>query len=1271
MIARRSLLRVLVSLCVVTGGLLCVWDAPASAQRMHEFSKSFGGEGSGDGQLSRPGALAVNEETGDVYVIDRGNERVEIFSSSGAYVGQFNGSDTPAKAFSWASGETEGAIAVDNSKNPSDPSKGDVYVLDFGNFVIDKFTPGGVYLGQVTGESPTVPFSHAQFDEAPRDVGVDSNGELYVAVGYHGGIDVFNDTPTNEYVKNVRPYFPVINLGGAVAAPVPSGIGLAFDSEGDFYLGSTRGQEKGGEHTPFAKFSARGEILRELVGGETSSSALAVDLSSNDVYADDETNVAVFAPSGAPIEQFGAAQMQASEGIAVDSSTGTVYASEAVGQEVDLFTAFVVPDVTTAPASHFGETSVTVGGTVDPDGLPVTSCVFEYGTSNSYGQSEACSPSPGSGDGPVAVSAQLKGLEPLTEYHFRLNVSNANGSNQGQDRTFVTPEPVAISEANVSDVSSASALFGAQIDPHGADTTYRFEYGTSVSYGESLPVPAGDLGAGRSSELAAVRAQNLAPETTYHVRVAASNVLGTVYGPDETFTTQGGGGAFMLPDGREWEMVSPPDKDGASILGPGEGGETLVQASEAGDAVTYVTNAPIVANPAGNPSPTSATQVLSRRVAGGWSSEDIATPHDAATGADRTEEYRFFSNDLSQAIVEPLGATPLSPAATEKTPYVREGGDGVYVPLVTANNVPPGRKFSGSEANERGAEEEDVHVRTVTPDFSHMILLSKFALTEDAIDTTPNGLPNLYEWSAGKLQLVNVLPGLKPGESGKPSAGGVLGAGNTNIVHALSNDGSRVFWSTASAEDGPLYMRDTVSGKTLQVDAPAPGVAPPPANKARFQIASADGSKVFFTDEQPLTPDSTLTPTALGNSSDLHDLYVCQIVEEAGEPKCDLRDLSVDPNPGEEANVQKVLVGASEDGSVVYFVATGALASGAQPGKDNLYVESETGSTWSTRLVAVLSPEDELDWEPEEQAHDPFRLASRVSPNGRYLAFMSDLSLTHYDNRDANSGQPDEEAFLYDEATGHLVCASCNPTGARPNGIFYSGQHVLLDYSGAWANRWIAATIPSYEQVATGSGRGPIYQTRSLTDAGRLFFNSTDALVAQDTNGKADVYEYEPTGDGSCTRATGCVALISSGTSSEESAFLDASGIGPGGEEGEDVFFLTASRLTSQDADTTYDVYDAHECSAALPCATASVSPPPCTSGDSCKAAPSPQPAIFGAPSSATFSGAGNVVTSSPVQSAGKPKAKKKSAKKKKPAKRKRKGKSSRDRKSLSARSRR
>ena len=114
----------------------------------------------------------------------------------------------------------------------------------------------------------------------------------------------------------------------------------------------------------------------------------------------------------------------------------------------------------------------------------------------------------------------------------------------------------------------------------------------------------------------------------------------------------------------------------------------------------------------------------------------------------------------------------------------------------------------------------------------------------------------------------------------------------------------------------------------------------------------------------------------------------------------------------------------------------------------------------------------------------------------------------------------------------------------------------------------------------------------------------------------------------------GCVGLISSGTSSSESVFYDAS------ENGDDVFFDTTSQLVPEDYDKAFDLYDAHLCGGeGVPCRTTPVSSPPCEEGESCKAAPSPQPFIFGAPPSETFNGAGNVA---PVETTGtvKPKGK-------------------------------
>jgi hypothetical protein len=250
---------------------------------------------------------------------------------------------------------------------------------------------------------------------------------------------------------------------------------------------------------------------------------------------------------------------------------------------------------------------------------------------------------------------------------------------------------------------------------------------------------------------------------------------------------------------------------------------------------------------------------------------------------------------------------------------------------------------------------------------------------------------------------------------------------------------------------------------------------------------------------------------------------------------------------------------------------------------------------------------------------------------------MSSRPLTGYDNHDALSGQPDEEVFLYDAQAKRLVCVSCNPTGARPVGMLdqlNEGARPLVDPVGVWrikgVDNWIAGSLVPWTDRGIISG----YHPHFVFDSGRVFFDSADALVPQDTNGLEDAYQYEPAGVGGCRqvggayseRSGGCVDLISSGTSAVESGFMDAS------ETGDDVFFVTSAKLAPEDYDTAADMYDAHVCTPAVPCHVAPVSPPPCTSGDSCKAAPAAQPELYGAPASATFNGAGNVVGHRRVQ---------------------------------------
>jgi hypothetical protein len=818
--------------------------------------------------------------------------------------------------------------------------------------------------------------------------------------------------------------------------------------------------------------------------------------------------------------------------------------------------------------------------------------------------------------------------------------------------------PPMIEEEWSANVSASGARIWAKINPEESETSYRFEYGTTEAYGTSIPIPDGRLGAGTVGVSVSVSPLDLSPATTYHYRVVAivPSSDETFHGADETFTTQSAGEEFLLPDGRQWELVSPPNKHGAGIEPMNtEGG--LIQAAAGGGAFTYVAIGPTESNPAGNTA-LEFTQLLStRRSSGGWESQDIVTPHNAISFLlpGHETEYLFFSSDLSQALVAPEGETPLPPLeeGAEKTIYVRDNStcgepDRCFVPLVTKSNVQPGVSIGP------GPRSNGVGFMGATPDLSHMVLESPEALTANAVKDAGKHA-NLYEWADGELQLVSILPPPNAISAAAENQEASLGYEGRLVRNAISDDGSRIVWEGGEGEQHHLYLRDMTSGETVQMDVPQAGVEPGTSAGPgfHFQAASADDGRVFFTDEKRLTLGSHATVEE-------PDLYVFEPRSGSGPLSGTITDLTVGTAGGESAAVQGEVLGVSEDGSYVYFVANGALAEhavkgdcrpGGTSGLCNLYVDRYNGTEWQPPvLVAVLSSEDEGDWvNSSGNAGFLGTTTSRVSPNGEYVAFMSGRPLTKYDNLDAASGVSDQEVYLYHAMHGGLVCASCDPTGARPVGVFDPPHNegmrsLLVDHTGAWGGHWLAGSVPGWTPV---SDRQALYQSRYLSNNGRLFFDSPDALVPADVSGVENVYEYEPEGLGSCSSASGsagevfdrqaggCVALISSGTASEESAFLDA------GEGGGDVFFMTTARLSGEDVDSAFDVYDAHQCTSAAPCPSPPVALPPCTTTESCRGAATLQPEVFGAPASATFSGEGNVASKpAAAKHAQKPKAK-------------------------------
>jgi hypothetical protein len=1301
--ARRVILAGLASLSVVVGAL-SLMSTPALARKIHVYSAVYGahvdkttganictaasgdecgaGEpGPGAGQLESPQGVAVNNATGDVYIVDKGNERIDQFESNGTFVrawgwGVADGITEAAQTctltcFKGISGSGAGqfaspeAIAIDNSTNPLDPSKGDVYVADASNRVVDKFTSEGAFLNRLTESAPGTPF------EELGGVAIDANGELWVNQRATREIFRFSNAVTNAFVA------PPLEL--EYRQWLEDGPGFARDNEGNFYI--TKNQE---EAHFTVKLDSKGTTLIRSMDEEVSS-GVAVDAATNNVYIDNLTSVAVFgpapsctsshtceptAPESAFVERIGAGHLSEGSGLAIDASSGTVYVADHAADAVDVFAAVPLPGVATGAATNAHVETATLNGTVNPEGVALSECEFEYGTEASYGQSAACeepdAAEVGSGAEAVPVHAKLAGLSPRTVYHYRLAAANANGGSAGGDRTlFTATAPLVEAESTVS-VNSTEATLGAQLDAAGLATSYRVEYGTTDAYGSSTAEV--DLGASHAPVNAPGHIAGLTAGTVYHFRYVATNALGTTNGKDASFTTAGSGTGVTgaetcpnrtfagfsptLPDCRAYELVSTDNPSEVYVPYGTVSAETFeedihtefpMQAAAEGDATAYV----------GDPGPVGGTghtgaglgiEFLAIRGGDGRWHVRAVTPQ-ATPGEAKITAFNAFASDLSSGvfIAEPIVTTYLSSIASPGGPagcfvlYSRDNSGG-YHALFTQTLSPglcrseaPSLVFAGGNGG-----------TATTPSYQDLLFETPVSLTAQA-PPAPEGSPgnDLYDSVGGEVHVVNVLPDGNPvpdavfgAPPGEPAHGKVKS--KPDFSNVISADGTRVFWTdldTTVAPENPggltrLFVRENPSSSsatTVQLDAVQGGSGQP--GGGRFWTASSDGSRVLFTDESKLTAKSTAEPGA-------PNLYAYDFAKVPGSRLTDLTPVS-------GAAVQG-LVGASGDGSYVYLVADGVLAANqnsekasAEPrvceeaeggqghgiqveeelhghlpaGKGcNLYVLHEG----EVRFIAALAAKDNNfsynrsqaflavgDWQPELG----FRTA-QVTADGQNLVFQSTQQLTGYDNSalleivgQGAAPERSAEVFVYNSASGAagtLTCASCATNGAPPVREPQSiglGTYLQISLNPTSMRRWISA------------------------DGSRVFFDSSQPLVPQDSNRIQDVYEWEREGTLGCRQATsvsgGCVFLLSGGQSGDSSFFIDADATGS------NVFFTHRGQLAQVGApEGKTDLLDARVNGGSPDVSVG-------CSGAGCQSAP-PAPPGFTSPPSTSAVGSGN-----------------------------------------------
>jgi Tol biopolymer transport system component len=519
-----------------------------------------------------------------------------------------------------------------------------------------------------------------------------------------------------------------------------------------------------------------------------------------------------------------------------------------------------------------------------------------------------------------------------------------------------------------------------------------------------------------------------------------------------------GAGAAVPGHGRAWELVTAGPTNGASMLG----GRAW---SLDGDRVVYASLGPLPGAPSGD----LIAHSLATRTSGGWARQPIGEPFSLATLDLLASGPRAIDPSLSSWLWS--SSQPLLPGAP------LAGDVGMY------------RRRADGALELLGAvgDRDDFTFVDASEDLEHAVFQSGAHLLPADAGRTSGG--DAYELAGTELRLVGV------DDAGQPisECGSQVGDGNAERGrrgHAVSRDGARIFFSApASDQCGTprgVYLRENGS-RTTEISASACGRSDCNAPQdATFAGALPDGSSAFLVTAQQLTGDDT---------DDGADLYRYDVGDHA------LTRISAGP-PGAVANVSRSVVRASDDGSRVYFAASGALVPGhGQQGAPNLYL-SDHGQL---RFLATA---------------DIGLQTAAIAADGGTFAFATSAPLLPSDTDD------ELDVYRYVAATGTLEQVSIGIMG-RGNGAF-------------------AVTFGMEGEPGSLQDGGLPYMT---SDGRRVFFVTDESLLPEDVNQAPDVYEW----------ANGVLGLVTSGAGDERVLYDGVSA------DGRSVFFATGETLLPAD----------------------------------------------------------------------------------------------------------
>jgi hypothetical protein len=939
------------------GIVLCLCASQAMAAKT--VVGFFGGAGELGGQFSNPGGAAVNlSGTGgaaprDVYVVDRGNRRIQQFHADGTWVRAFGlevgGAGVNICEVKVSCVQASNSGEAGGMNNPQgiaiEQSTGNLYVTDQLNRRVDVFSATGAFQGafawsvKVAGEAEELQLCTAATECQAGSSGTNAgqfsfllgypainpqNGHILIANRASGRVDEFEPTITAGVITGVafvRGYGWNVNkeapaeefqtcttATGCQGGSAGAGIGqfegfsltsVAADSTGRVYaldVFNNRVQAFSDVPTPEGAFAAA------TLSGEPAPIGIGV-ASSNHLFAikpcttlacpgavSEEQRIQELDAVGNTVQVWAAKSgIPSSTGLAIGTDTAYMTTREGGPEARPGFFILgdpVPPAVTIDPVTTFTGTTATFEGEVHTDTIGAR-YHFEYssdGVTWTRLPAKASEDKSVPGDGAAhAVSANVTGLTGLSEYQVRLVAEKAYaGGSATAETSFTTASsPPILSGVGHSHIRDTTAQLDARINPENEETEYRFEYVDQASFeaegftgAKSAPVPPGSLSGGEAKEVHE-GLNGLAPETTYRYRLLASNDTGGVESAVRAFTTYALPQTFdpcpndnqfrinkpaaALPDCRAYEQASPLNKNGGNV----QSHYFWTKASPSGDRISFEAVAGL---PGGEGSQTFPAY-LATRSGGDWSTQGILP---AAASGQKARVLGWtpdFAQVFSMATKIGEGTTLLSRSSADGSlttiaPYSEE--------LEEHNN-----------SSELGYLDASADGSTVLFGTLAQLPVAPGSPIPAAGLTQVLGVGltegNLYAWDrdTGKLYLAGALP-----DGTAPAKGAVGGDADAyrQDTNAISADGSLYF---TDLETGQLYRRlnptapetaqkdgkgncipDPVLACTIHVSASEKtnggleghDAAGPQA--ARFMAASPDGTKAIFTSSEKLTDDA-------------------------------------------------------------------------------------------------------------------------------------------------------------------------------------------------------------------------------------------------------------------------------------------------------------------------------------------------------------------------------------------------------------------------------